>query len=291
MPDENQTMSGKLVLITGATAGIGEATALALTRLGAQVVIHGRSAESCAASIERIYRLTGARPEYLTADLAVQAEVRALAEAYRARYGRLDVLINNAGTNSLRRRLTPDGLELVMAVNHLAPFLLTHLLIDVIESSAPARIINVASGFHRAAWLTFRGLQVGGLNAYPLSKLANIYFTYELARRLQGNGVTINALDPGLVRSHLYTKLKFPISQLMQLINLFGVPVEEGARTSVYLASSPEVAGVSGRYFHRCREERSARSSYNRDAALKMWQVSARLTGLAPDAIPPGGKS
>jgi len=281
-------MTGKVVLITGATAGIGEETARQLAGMGARVVMHGRSPASCEAAVERIRRQTGgAQVEYLAADLASQAEVRSLAQAFRQRYDRLDVLLNNAGTNRIRRTLTVDGIEQVIAVNHLAPFLLTHLLLDMLLASAPARIINVSSYYHRRAWFTLRWLQAGGLNAYPLSKLCNILFTYELARRLEGTGVTANALDPGLVRSNIHTKMAFPIGQLKRLLDLLGgVPVEEGARTSVYLASASELKGVSGRYFARCRAERSSRVSYDRRAARALWNLSERLVGLAPGTIP-----
>ena len=276
--------NGKTVLVTGATAGIGEATARGLAQQGATVIIVGRNPDKCTATVSRLKQQTGnTNIDYLLADLASQKEIYRLVEEFRRRYPRLDVLINNAGINLLQRQLSPDGTELVFATNHLSYFLLTLLLLDVLKASAPARIVNVASFVHRQARLDFDKLQTGGFNAYPLSKLANLLFTYELARRLEGTNVTVNALNPGLVRSNFGLNIPGPAGLLKRLMNaVVGVSPEEGAKTSLYLATSPEVEGVTGKYFEKCKPIESSPVSYDKDAARRLWHVSAELTGLSP---------
>lgn len=277
--------NGKICLITGATSGIGEATALGLALQGATVVVVGRNKAKCLATVNSIKQQTGnTNIDSLVADLAFQQEVRRLAQEFTQRHNRLDVLINNAGTNRLTRQLSPDGIELVFATNHLSHFLLTHLLLDVLRASAPARIVVVSSYYHRRAHLDFNRLQVGGLNAYPLSKLANLLFTYELARRLEGSGVTVNALNPGLVKSKIGLDMPWPANAIKRLLNRFsGISTEEGAKTSIYLATSPEVEGVTGKYFEKCAPIASSPASYDEAAAKRLWQISAELTGVAAD--------
>ncbi|MHB1354460.1 MAG: SDR family oxidoreductase [Anaerolineae bacterium] len=276
---------GKICLVTGATSGIGQAAALGLALQGATVVIVGRDEAKCTAAVNSIVQRTGnVHIDYLVADLASQQEVRRLAQEYLQRYDKLDVLINNAGTNRLVRQLSPDGIELVFATNHLSHFLLSHLLLDRLKQSAPSRIVVVSSYYHRQARLDFERLQAGGLNAYPLSKLANLLFTYELARRLEGSGVTVNALNPGLVRTHIGLDIPGLASVVMRLMNHFaGISVEEGAKTSIYLATSPEVEGVSGKYFQKCQPVASSPISYDRAAAERLWRISEELTGTVMD--------
>ena len=276
--------NGKTVLVTGATAGIGEATARGLAQQGATVIIVGRNPDKCTATVNRLKQQTGnANIDYLLADLASRKEIHRLVEEFRRRYPRLDVLINNAGINLLQRQLSPEGIELVFATNHLSYFLLTLLLLDVLKASAPARIVNVSSFVHRRASLDFDQLQTGGSNAYPLSKLANLLFTYELARRLEGTNVTVNALNPGLVRSNFGLNTPGPAGLLKRLMNaLIGVSPVEGAKTSLYLATAPEVEGVTGKYFEKCKPIESSPVSYDKDAARRLWLVSAELTGLSP---------
>jgi retinol dehydrogenase 12 len=276
------SMTGKICLITGATSGIGEATALGLARQDASVVVVGRSKDKCIATSDAIKRQTGnQRIDYLVADLASQQEIRNMARVFKQRYARLDVLINNAGTNRLARQLSPDGIELVFATNHLSYFLLTNLLLDVLRASAPSRIVVVSSYYHRQARLDFNRLQNGGLNAYPLSKLANLLFVYELARRLKGSGVTVNALNPGLVKSNIGLDIPGPASLVMRLLSRFaGISPEEGAKTSLYLATSPEVEGINGKYFEACKPISSSPISYDRVAAERLWHISADLTGV-----------
>jgi retinol dehydrogenase 12 len=277
-------MQGKVCMITGATSGIGAATARGLAQLGATIIIVGRSQDRCLGTVNAIKEQTGNRHvDYLVADLSSQKAIRQLAVEFKRRNSRLDVLINNAGINLLQRQLSVDGLEMVFATNHLSYFMLTHLLLDTLEASAPSRIVNVSSFVHRRARVDFDHLQAGGMNAYPQSKLANLLFTYELARRLGGTSVTVNALNPGLVKSNFGLNNPGPAALIKRILNAVrGVSAEEGAHTSIYLASSPEVANVSGKYFENCKPIESSPVSCDKDAAQRLWQVSAELTGLSP---------
>jgi retinol dehydrogenase-12 len=280
-------INGKTVLITGATDGIGKVTARELARQGAQVVIVGRNPEKTAQVAEELRQVSGnPRVDYLIADLASQASIRLMVSAFRQRYDHLHVLINNAGAYFTRREVSPDGLEMTFALNHLGYFLPTLLLLDVLRASAPARIINVSSAAHVGARLNFDDLQnergYNGWRAYAQSKLANLYFTYELARRLEGTEVTVNALHPGFVASRFAHNNHDPIAWSFRLAQrLFAISPEEGAQTSIYLATADEVAGVSGRYFVRKRAVSSSPISYDRAAAQKLWEISLRLCSLA----------
>ncbi len=280
-------MKGKVCLVTGATAGIGAETAKQLARLGATVVVHGRRADKCAATVTRIRQETGNDAvEFLMADLSSQKEIHRLAQEFMRQYARLDVLINNAGVWKMRREESVDGIEMTFAVNHLAPFLLTNLLLDRLKASAPARIVNVSSALHRQGRIHFEDLQMQRrYNAWPAynnSKLANLLFTYALARRLAGAGVTANALHPGRVRTNLIASNGGFLRWIVQpLFNLQAISVEEGARTSVYLATAPEVEGISGKYFGKCKEWHSSPDSYDEAAQERLWQISAEWVGLA----------
>ena len=279
------SMAGKTVLVTGGTGGIGLATAAGLAGLGARVGIVGRDGARAQAAAERIRR-AGGDVDVFTADLSAQREVRRLAEQARVAYPRLDVLVNNVGGYWGTRHTTEDGLERTFAVNHLAPFLLTHLLLDRLLSAAPARVVTVSSGAQAMGRIDFDDLQgersYSGQRAYNQSKLANVLFTYELARRLEGSGVTANALHPGVVRtafgqedSRGWMRLMLPV-----LRPLMKGP-ERGAETSIYLASSPDIEGVSGRYFAGSRPKSSSRASYDTAIAARLWQRSADLVGMA----------
>ncbi len=287
---ERPDMSGKICLITGATHGIGRVTARELAAMGATVVLGGRDRQRAEDTVAWIRQQTGnPAVEYLLADLSVQAEVRRLAGRFLGRHPRLDVLVNNAGGFFPKRRETAEGIELTFALNHLAPFLLTHLLLDTLRGSAPSRVVNVSSRAHvsaRAADLPAVDRPEGrqrysGWAAYNGSKLASLLFTYELARRLEGSGVTANVLHPGFVATGFAADLAGSTRWLFALMQRFlAVTPQEGARTSVYLASSPEVAGVSGRYFVDCRPVPSSPASLDPDAARRLWELSARLTRL-----------
>ena len=285
MVNPDQSMAGKICLITGATAGIGKETALGLARQGATVVVAGRNRERCTATVEQIKAQTGnSSVDFLLADLSSLQEVRNLAGQVKEKYPRLDVLVNNAGAIMLSRRLSVDGIELTFALNHLSYFLLTNSLLDHLVASAPARIVNVSSSSHRRTRLNFDNLQFhrryGGYRAYAQSKLANVLFSYELARRLDGSGVTVNVLHPGLVATNFLSNNGKLGQFLCFFMGLRGMNAAKGALTSIYLAGSTEVEGVTGRYFEKSREVRSAPASYDRSAAERLWQVSAEMTGL-----------
>jgi NAD(P)-dependent dehydrogenase (short-subunit alcohol dehydrogenase family) len=279
-------MQGKVVLVTGATAGIGEATARELARLGATVVGAGRNAEKCARVAESIRAASdNASVEFLVADLSVQAEVHKLAAEFKRKYARLDVLINNAGAYFMRRRESADGIELTWALNHLAYFLLATSLLDVLKASAPARIVNVSSEAHRGSKLNFDDLEnrrsYNGFPAYGQSKLANVLFTYELARRLVGTGVTANVLHPGFVATQFGHNNGAVVRALMRLVQRFGgLSPEQGAQTSLHLAASPEVEGVTGQYFDNRRAVPSSPASYDEAGARRLWEISERMTAL-----------
>jgi NAD(P)-dependent dehydrogenase (short-subunit alcohol dehydrogenase family) len=283
-------MRGKVCLVTGATSGIGLVAARELTRRGARVLVAGRSPARCDAALRLIREQAGgAEAEALLADLSSQEQVRALAGQVRQRHARLDVLVNNAGGIWFRRELTADGLERTFAVNHLAYFLLTHLLLDALKAAGPARIVNVSSAAHRKADLDFADLQgehgYDGWRQYCRSKLMNLLFTYELARRLAGSAVTVNALHPGWVATGFAGNngLRGRLWQLAA--RWFGINSEEGARTITYLAASADVAGASGGYYMRERPAVSSPASHDAAAQQRLWQVSLQLTGL-PSAAP-----
>ncbi|MGD8815086.1 MAG: SDR family oxidoreductase [Anaerolineales bacterium] len=278
-------MQGKTCMITGASDGIGKATAFALAQMGAEVIIVGRNPKKCDATVEHIKQQTGnTAVETMLADFAELAQVRRLAQDFQRKRSRLHVLVNNAGVLPLTRRVSRDGYEMAFAVNHLAHFLLTNLLLDTLLASAPARIVNVSSRSHRRGPIDFDDLQsekhfsVGSV--YGKSKIANVLFTYELARRLEDSSVTVNALHPGFVRTNMAADNGWFVRMMLPLIHIASLTPEEGAATSIYLASSPEVEGVNGKYFAKCKPIRSSRDSYDRQAATRLWQESLKLTGL-----------
>jgi retinol dehydrogenase 14 len=277
-------MAGQTVLVTGGTSGIGKATATGLAAMGARVGITGRdTARTRAAAVDVAAASGNPAVDPFAADMSSQAEVRRLAGEVLAAYPRLDVLVNNAGGFWATRRLTTDGLEHTFAVNHLAPFLLTGLLLDRLKASAPARIVTVSSGAHATGKLNFGDLQgerrYSGQQAYSQSKLANIMFTYELARRLDGVGVTATAAHPGVVRTRFAAEDPPPMWKVfLPVIRPFLKSPDQGAATSIYLAFSPEVEGVTGTYFADGKPKASSRSSYDTAAAARLWQISLDLT-------------
>jgi len=279
------TLSGKTVVLTGASSGIGRATALGLADEGARLFLVGRTPERCEETLGEIRRRTGRDDAVmLRADLSSLKEVRRLADELLARADRVHVLINNAGVTLLQRQLTVDGLEATFATNHLAYFLLTGLLLPRLRESAPARIVNVASDAHRFGRLDLSDLQnerrYRAMRVYGQSKTANLLFTQELARRIAGSGVTANALHPGGIRSNLGRSEGSAMELVRKLVGLFLKPPEEGARTSLYLACSPEVEGVSGRYYAKCRERTPAAHARDAELARRLWERSEELTGL-----------
>ncbi len=279
-PTNEQTM-----LVTGATDGIGYHTAKALAQTGARVIIVGRNPKKTASVVHEIRSATGnPNVDSLVADLSSQAQVRSLAEEFKARYSRLHVLVNNAGALFMRRELSVDGIEMTFALNHLGYFLLTILLLEPIFASRPARIINVSSAAHHSATLDMEDLQnernYSAWKAYSRSKLANIYFSYELARRLDGRGVTVNALHPGFVATNFGKSNGGIFRPIFKLFHLAALDAEEGAKTSIHLALSPDVAEISGKYFAESREMRSSTASYDLATARRLWDASLKLTGL-----------
>jgi len=284
-------MNGKICLVTGATNGIGKAAAQALAQMGASVVIVGRNGAKTAQLVEEIRTTSGNQNvDSLLADLSSQEDVRRLADEFKSKYPHLHVLLNNAGGTFTTRQLTVDGIEMTFALNHLAYFLLTNLLLDTIKASAPARIINVSSDAHSGGKIDFDNLQgersYSSFGPYGNSKLANILFTNELARRLEGTGVTVNALHPGLTRTGFGKNNPGFFMKIMQvIIPLVARSPEKGAETSIYLASSPEVQSVTGKYFVDCKVTQPAPQAADGAIAKKLWDVSAELVHLA-DTVP-----
>ena len=288
-------MEGQICLVTGANAGIGKQTALELAQMGATVVLVARDPQRGEAARAAIVTASGnPRVDLLQADFSSPALIRTMTEAFKARYDRLDVLVNNAGVYLTQRQETADGLEMTFAVNHLGYFMTTLLLWDSLLAARSARVINLSSDAHRQAKLNFDDLQnkrkYAGFRAYGQSKLANVLFTYELDRRRDDAPITINAVHPGFVASNFGRNNRGVVGLFMtRLVPLFAKTVVEGAATSVYLASSPEVAGVSGQYFTNCRAVKSAPQSYDRAAAERLWTISEKLTGVRlPDLALPG---
>jgi retinol dehydrogenase-14 len=279
-------MAGRTVLITGGTSGIGRATATGLAAIGARVAITGRNRERTERLAREIGTAVGAHVDVFTADLSSQTEVRRLAGEVLQTYPRIDVLVNNVGGYWDSRHVTVDGLERTFALNHLAPFLLTNLLLERLQQGVPARVVTVSSGAHAMGRIDFEDLQgersYSGQRAYNQSKLANVMFTYELARRLQGSAVTGNVLHPGVVRTSFGAEDPGRVQRLLvPFVRPFMKAPAQGAATSIYLASSPHLEQMTGRYFVNSKPRRSSKLSYDEATAARLWQVSADLVGLA----------
>lgn len=278
-------MQGKVCMVTGAASGIGAWTARALAQRGAAVVLVDRNAEQGAVTVDQVRHETGnPAVEFLWADLSAQQEVRRVAQHVESHYQRLDVLVNNAGAMFARRRESVDGIEMTFALNYLSQFLLTNLLLDMLKASAPARVVNVSSRSHARAEIDFDDLEnrsgYRGLQAYAHSKLAIVLFTYELARRLEGIGVTANTLHPGIVATGFALQSGGAVGLVMRLFRFAFLRPRQGAQTSIYLATSPEMEGVTGKYFVKCQAVPSSPASYDEATARRLWQVSADYTNL-----------
>jgi NAD(P)-dependent dehydrogenase (short-subunit alcohol dehydrogenase family) len=280
-------MYGNICLVTGATNGIGKAAALALAQMGATVVLVGRNAPKTVQLVDEIRAASGNQNvDSLLADLSSQQEVRRLASEFKGSYPHLHVLLNNAGGTFTTRQLSVDGIEMTFALNHLAYFLLTNLLLDTLKASAPARIINVSSDAHSRGRIDFDNLQgersYSSFGPYGNSKLANILFTTELARRLEGTGVTVNALHPGLTSTGFGKNNPGILMKIMgAVIPLIAHSPEKGAETSIYLASSPEVQSITGKYFVDCKVTQPASQAADRTVARRLWDASAEMVHLA----------
>lgn len=276
-------MDGKVVLITGGTSGIGKAAATELAKMGAEVVVTGRNAERGKSAVAEIRREAGSDAvSLMLADLSRQAEVRRLAEEFLAGHERLDVLVNNAGLILNKRTTTSDGIEETFATNHLAPFLLTDLLLDLLKRSAPSRVITVSSEAQRSGAIDFDDLQTSrrysAFRAYGRSKLANVLFTYELAERLEGTGVTANTLHPGAVNTRFGSTGSGPFTLIFRLFKPLMRSPEKGADTLVWLASEPSLESTSGRYYSDRKEIPSHPQTYEPSARKRLWAESERLT-------------
>jgi len=283
---DKTTMKDKVVMITGANSGIGKAASLTLAKMGATVVMVARNAERGEAARSEIMKESQNNSvDLMLADLSSLESVRQLGAEFEKKYSRLHVLINNAGLFNQRRHVTTDGYENTFATNYLAPFLLTNLQLDLLKTSAPSRIINVSSVGHYNGHINFDDLNLekvyGGWKAYGQSKLALVLFTHELAKKLQGTGVTVNSVHPGTVATNIWSRPLGPAGFIMALPKLFMTSPEKGAETIVYLASSPNANSLNGEYLERSKVKRSSDESYDEEIAQRLWEVSAKLTHLS----------
>ena len=277
-------MKGKTCVVTGANSGMGFVVARELARMGAAVVLVCRSQSKGDLASSEIRRVTGNESvELMIADLASLESVRTFAQDFKQNHQKLHVLVNNAGLILGKRTLTPDGLETTFQVNYLSHFLLTHLLLDVLKASAPSRIVNISSDAHTSGHMNFDDLQFergyGGWKSYCQSKLAQILFTYELAERLKGTGVTVNCLHPGAVRTNWGDEAG-TLGIGIRLARPFMLSPDKGAETALYVATSPDLEGVSGKYFAKKRETQSSKESYDEEERRKLWDISMKLSGL-----------
>lgn len=278
-------MKGKICLVTGATSGIGYVTARELAKKGATVILVARNREKAKVFTNQIIQETGnLNVEFCIADLSVQSQIRQLAQKVQTRHEHLDVLVNNVGAFFLRHKLSEDGIEMTFALNHLSYFMLSNLLLPILKNSAPSRIVNVSSRGHiRSKISTFNLETVNSnraLQAYADSKLANILFTYELARRLKGEQVTVNTLHPGFIKTNIGKNNGFLVKLLYPLIFRNGISADKGAETTLFLASEDEVSGISGKYFIKKKLTESSTKSYNLKLADRLWRFSEELTGI-----------
>jgi len=283
---DTPNLTGKVIIVTGATGGIGVVTAEVLAKQGAQVVLVSRSAQKCAEVAGQIRQKTGRdNVDFIAGDLSIMAQVQQVAQQFLARYDRLDVLLNNAGAVYSSRQVSADRYEMTMALNHLNYFYLTQLLQDILLKSAPARIVNVSSDAHRAGKMSFDDFMseksYQSFGVYAMSKLANVLFTYELARRLEDTGVTANALHPGFVATNFGRSNGGFWSPIMRAIQVFAISPEKGAETSIYAASSPEVEGVTGKYLVKKKVTKSSDASYDEAAQRRLWEMSEELVQKA----------
>ena len=281
-------MSHRIALLTGATQGIGRVAASAIAPSFGTVVLVARDEKrgrETVAEVERAAPKT--KVELLLGDLSLQADVRRVAAEFRARHAQLHLLVNNAGAIFEDRQLTSEGIERTLALNHLAYFLLTHELLDVLTASAPARVVSVASGAHKYAlggiqWDDLQSQRYQSLITYGHSKLCNILFSNELARRLEGTGVTSNSLHPGAVSTGFGRNNRGLFGYAIRFAQLFMLTSEEGADTIVYLATSPEVEGTTGKYFYKRKAKSATKWARDPEAAARLWKVSAELCKVSP---------
>ncbi len=278
-------MTGKVCIVTGGNSGIGKETAKGLAGLGADVVIICRDRSKGEAALSEIRPAHGkGSVELIVADLSSLAQVKAAADGFKSGHQRLDVLVNNAGVILIKRLVTPEGYEQTFATNHLGHFLLTSLMLDLLKKSAPSRIINITSEAHRGAKIDFEDIQgekhYSSFKAYGQSKLANVLFTYELAKRLEGSGISVNCLHPGVVRTGFGHDTGGALSALIRLGSPFYMSPRKSARAVVYLASAPELGIVTGKHFSKSKQVESSPESYDQETAKRLWELSEELTGV-----------
>ena len=276
------TLKGKICVITGATSGVGKETAKALAKMGATVVLPVRnSMKGDTLKDEILAETPDAKLDLMHCDLASFESIRQFAKEFKAKYNELHILINNAGIWEYKRNLSEDGIEMNFAVNHLAPFLLTHLLLETIKKSAPARIINVSSNAHKYSKMNFPDLEFekkySSIKSYSQSKLANILFTKKLSQQMRGSGVTVNSLHPGFVKTGLFDKMP---GFIVKIMGLFMISPVKGAQTTIYLATSPDVEKTSGEYFSESKRQKPSSEALRQDVADKLWGISEKYVGI-----------
>jgi len=282
-------LEGKVCIVTGSNSGIGKETATALSQMGATVIMAVRNLERGeTAKGEIVTHCINAKIECMTLDLLSNESIKAFAREFQARYDRLDVLVNNAGAAFHKRGISADGFEKTLAVNFLGPFLLTHELLPLLKSSAPSRIINLSSGLHSSGQIDLDDLQserrYNGMQAYRNAKLMILLYTYELARRLEGTGVTANVVQPGFAATNLMTNMgAFRYRVMDKMVRRFQISAKEGAKTSAYVASSPELAGVNGKYFDKKEIAQSSEASYDRELQQRLWKVAEGMLCIKED--------
>ena len=279
-------MADKICLVTGGNSGIGKSVALGLAKMGATVVVVSRNKEKGETAVTDIVEKSGNKNvELIQADMSSQNSIHQLVDEFRARHEKLHLLINNAGVYLTKRSETEDGLESTLAVNHLGPFLLTSLLVDILKASAPSRIVNVTSDAHKGARINFDDLQgekkFSGWQAYGQSKLAMILYTHGLAKKLEGTGVTVNSAHPGVVRTNFAKNNGGLVMLGFRFLGMFFISPESAAKRILYVATSPDLEGVTGKYFTKMREVKSSQESYDDDSARRLWQISEQLTRLS----------
>ncbi|MFX0022125.1 MAG: SDR family oxidoreductase [Candidatus Hermodarchaeota archaeon] len=277
-------MKGKICMVTGANSGIGKATAIGLAKLGASLVLVCRDQTRAENAILEIEEKTGSKSiDLILADLSSQKGIHDLVSEFNNRYDKLHVLINNAGVNLHKQTFTEDGIETTFAVNYLAHFMLSNLLLETLKKTGSARIVNVASSV-QAKSIDFEDLygdhHYSQWRAYSQSKLAVVLFTYEFAKKIEGSGVTVNCLHPGFVKTNMVRKFRPFVKYFYHLVGLFMSTPKRGAKTSIFLASSPEINGISGKYFKRRKETKSVKISYDTNIAKQLWDVSVKLTNV-----------
>ncbi len=279
-------MADKICLVTGGNSGIGKSVALGLAKMGATVVVVSRNKEKGETAVTDLVEKSGNKNvELIQADMSSQNSIHQLVDEFRARHEKLHLLINNAGVYLTKRSETEEGLESTFAVNHLGPFLLTSLLVDILKTSAPSRIVNVTSDAHKGARINFDDLQgekkFSGWQAYGQSKLAMILYTHGLAKKLEGTGVTVNSAHPGVVRTNFAKNNGGLVMLGFRFLGMFFISPESAAKRILYVATSPDLEGVTGKYFTKMHEVKSSQESYDDDSARRLWQISEQLTHLS----------